>query len=447
MSSTIGTKYAKSDGCDIAYQVIGNGQFDLLLLSGALIPFECMDDEPSLARFQRRIASFCRLIRFDRRGTGLSDRGNPSAPPTVAQWVQDGIAVLDAAGSPSASVLAPFTDAVIGIAMAVAHPARVTSLVIVNGSAFPASAFEAPGEEQEQMDLWLNRYTEPDALELGHDLLTALAPSVAGNKTFRAWWDRAGNLGASPEMARAVRNAPLAEDLRGELSNVSVPTLVIQRINTKLWNADNGRQLADNIAGSKYVELPGDDSIYWVGDSGPMLDEIEEFLTGQRASASSERILATVLFTDIVGSTDLAAQFGDARWRDVLDGHDQAVRQHLRMFRGREVKATGDGFVATFDSPGRAIECAQSIRESLRAMGLVNRAGIHTGELEIRGEDVAGMSVHLCARVAALAGPGEVVVSSTVKDILIGSAIRFTDRGEHELKGVPGSWRLFLVEE
>jgi class 3 adenylate cyclase len=248
-------------------------------------------------------------------------------------------------------------------------------------------------------------------------------------------------------MAQAFISAGLATDVRDLLSRVNVPTLIMQRVENPVWGVGHGRYLAEHIAGARLVELPGADLLHWVGETGPMLDEIEEFLTGFRGSSGVERVLATVLITDIVGSTERAARLGDVRWHDLLDWHDQSVRTQIDRFRGREVKTLGDGFVATFDSPGRAIECALAIRDTLKALDIDVRAGIHTGEIEVRGDDVAGLAVHIGARVSALAGPGEVLVSSTVKDLVAGSSVEFEVRGEHELKGVPGTWKLFAVKE
>ena len=287
--------------------------------------------------------------------------------------------------------------------------------------------------------------TVSDAVEQGFDFLAHVAPSVANDPTFRTWFDRAGNLGASPAMAQAMWDSFLAADLRHLLPEIQVPTLIMQRTDNPVWGVGHSRYLAEHIAGAKLVELPGADLLYWVGDTRPILDEIEEFVTGVRGGCGTERVLATVLFTDIVGSTDRAAQLGDGRWRDLLDRHDQSVRTQIERFRGCEVNSIGDGFVATFDSPGRAIECALAIRDTLKALGIDVRAGIHTGEIEVRGDDVAGMAVHIGARVSALAGPGEVLVSSTVKDLVVGSSVEFDERGEHDLKGVPGTWRLFAV--
>jgi class 3 adenylate cyclase len=432
---------------DIAYQVLGEGPFDLLLYSGSTIPIECVDDEPSMARFQRRLASFSRVIRFDRRGVGLSDRGSPTALPSHGDWVQDALAVLDDLGTERAAIFAPFTGIVEGVMLAAMQSERVSGLVVVNGAARAGWAPDYPvGLPQEVADAASAVAGDPDEVEHGYDSLAMFAPSVASNPVFRSWWDRSGNLGATPAMARWLVNVTLTIDIRDLLPRVRVPTLILHRANMEILNVEHGRYLARHIPGARYVELPGADILYWVGDTGPMLDEIEEFLTGVRGGAGSERVLATVLFTDIVGSTNRAAQLGDERWRDLLDRHDQSVRSQIERFRGREVKTVGDGFLATFDSPGRAIECALAIRETLGTLDIDVRTGIHTGEIEVREDDVAGMAVHIGARISALAGPGEVLVSSTVKDLVVGSTAKFTERGAHELKGVPGLWRLFAVD-
>ncbi len=442
------TRYAKCGDVDIAYQVQGEGPLDLLLFTGAIIPIDCMDEEPSMARFQRRLATFGRLIRFDQRGVGLSDRGSPSAPPTGEQWVQDAVAVLDAVGSEKAAVFAPYLSAAEGIALAALHPERVASLVVVNGAARLMSAPDYPyGLSTGSLGALLRPLVEPDAVEQGVDMIAMIAPSVASDPAFRAWFDRAGNLGATPAMAHARWAMVFANDVRPLLSQIRVPTLIIQRedVAAIFLEMGHGRYLGEHIPGAKYVELPGVDALYWIGETKEVLDEIEEFVTGTRSGSGSERVLTTVLFTDIVGSTDRAAQLGDERWRDLLDRHDQSVRTQIGRFRGREVNTLGDGFVATFDSPGRAIECALAIRDTLKALDIDVRAGIHTGEIEVRGDDVAGLAVHIGARVSSFAGPGEVVVSGAVPALVAGSGLEFTDRGEHELKGVPGTWQILAV--
>jgi class 3 adenylate cyclase len=441
------THYAKAGEAEIAYQELGDGGADLLLLTGGTVPIDYVDEEASLARFHRRLASFSRLLRFDRRGMGLSDRGSPANPPTLEDWVEDAVAVLDAARSERAFVIAPLTSALEGLMLAAARPDRVHGLIVINGAARVSWAPDYPqGAGKDLVEAALQLGADPDAVDQGFDSLALFAPSKADDDTFRAWWDRAGNLGATPAMARAMQPRFYAGDVRHLLPSIEVPVLIIQRTGNPLLIAAHGRYLRERINGATLVELAGADLLYWVGDTGAMLDEIEEFVTGSRGGTGAERVLATVLFTDIVGSTERAGRLGDDRWRDLLDRHDLTVRTQLERFRGREVKVTGDGFVATFDSPGRSIECALAIRDSLAALDIDVRAGIHTGEIEVRGDDVAGMAVHIGARVSARAGPGEVLVSSTVKDLVVGSTVRFADRGEYELKGVPGNWRLFAVD-
>lgn len=446
----IRTRYTHAGEADVAYQVLGDGPVDLLLFTGAIIPIECMDEEPSMARFVRRLVTFGRLLRFDQRGVGLSDRGSPSAAPTGSDWVEDAVAVLDAAGSQRAAVIAPYLSAAEGITLAATHPERVSHLIIVNGAARLMTGPDHPyGLSRHGFDVSVRPMVNPDAVEQGVDILNLVAPSAAGDPAFRAWFDRAGNLGSTPAMAEARWVEVFGNDVRPLLAQIRVPTLVLHRrdIEVPFLEVGQGRYIGEHVPGAKYVELPGADALHWVGDTGSLLDEIEEFVTGTRGGSGAERVLATVLFTDIVGSTDRAARLGDNRWRDLLDRHDQCVRSQIGRYRGREVNTVGDGFVATFDSPSRAIECSRAIRDTLKASDIVTRVGIHTGEIEVRGDDVAGMAIHIGARVSSLAGPGELLVSSTVKDSVVGSSMEFEERGEHTLKGVPGTWRLFSVKD
>ena len=446
MPETTKTRYASASGVEIAYQVVGDGPIDLLLFTGAGVPIDCVDDEPSMARFQRRLASFGRLLRFDTRGTGLSDRGSLSTPPIPEHWVEDGLAVLDEVGSEQAVVLAPWAHSQVGLLLAATHQMRVAKLVVINGRARTMWAPDYPmGYPESELKVGQHQVIDPDAVEQGFDLLGLIAPSVAQDRAFRAWWDRSGNLGSNPAMAREKLRVLYESDVRDQLGSIRAPTLIIHRRKSFL-GPGNGRYLAEHISDAKYVELPGVDLMYWVGETGPILDEIEEFVTGVRGGSGTERLLATVLFTDIVGSTERAARLGDARWRDLLDRHDQNTRTQIERFRGREVNTVGDGFLAMFDSPGRAIECALAIRDTLRASEIEVRAGVHTGEIENRDDDVAGLAVHICARVSAMARAGEVLVSGAVPPLLAGSDFEFEDRGEHELKGVPGRWRLFVVK-
>jgi class 3 adenylate cyclase len=440
------TLYAKCRDMDIAYQVFGDGPIDLLVLPGPAIPIDSIDDEPSMYRFHRRLASFCRVIRFDQRGIGLSSRIPSMDVMGPTFWAEDAIAVMDAVGSSQATIFAPSYTAMIGLVLAADYPERVRSLVVVNGAARTLWASDYPfGADPGLADRFMTVAQEPDAVEQGFDSLAILAPTVAGDHAFRKWWDLTGNRAASPSMARAVTKVVTNSDVRDTLARITAPTLVLHRDNSAFIAVGHGRYLAEHIAGAHYVELPGADTLYWVGDTGPMLDEIEEFITGVRGGFAAERVLTTIVFTDIVGSTALAAALRDDRWRDLLDNHDRIVRHELDRFRGREVNTAGDGFVATFTSPSVAIDCADAVVDAVRPLGIEVRVGIHAGEVEVRGADVAGMAVHIGARVAALAGSSEVLVSSTVREIVTGSRRTFAEHGEHELKGVPGRWRLYAV--
>jgi class 3 adenylate cyclase/pimeloyl-ACP methyl ester carboxylesterase len=442
------TRYAKCGDIDIAYQVVGDGPVDLLVVPGPIIPFESFEAEPSLYRFHRRLASFSRLIRFDHRGTGLSSRAPPDEiRPTV--WAHDALAVLDAVGCEQVTVFASGYTAMTALVLAAEHPERVRSLVIVNGASRLLWAADYPaGVQLQSAEGFTTLAIEPDAVDQGFDVLARIAPTVAGDDAFRSWWDHAGNRAMSPSTARAFGEALVSTDVRDTLSRITAPTLVIHREDTDFVTVEHGRYLGEHIAGARYVELPGADSIYWVGETAPMLDEIEEFITGVRGGAETERVLTTIVFTDIVGSTERAAALGDDRWHALLDNHDNVIRHELERFRGIEVNTVGDGFVAIFTSPSVALDCADAIVDAVRPLGIEVRVGIHAGEVEVRGDDIAGMAVHIGARVSALAGPSEVLVSSTVREIVTGSRRVFAEHGEYELKGVPGRWRVYsLVRE
>ena len=431
---------------DIAYQVLGDGPTDLLVLPGPFIPIGSIDEEPSMYRFHRRLASFCRVIRFDHRGIGLSSSVPSMNMLGPKYWAEDAIAVMDAVGCEQATILAPTYHGMNGMVLAAEYPARVRGLVIVNGAARILWAPDYPaGAQLDGREPFRTVGLEPDALEQGFDVLRIVAPSVASDAVFRAWWDLAGNRAGPPSMARVVSKVVTEADVREVLGRISAPTLILHRAGSRFVPVGHGHYLAEHIAGSRFVELPGADALYWVGDTAPMLDEIEEFITGVRGGFAADRVLSTIVFTDIVGSTGRAALLGDDRWRDLLDNHDNIVRRELHRFGGREVKTAGDGFVAMFSSPSAAIACADEIIDAVGVLGIEVRVGIHAGEVEVRGSDVAGMAVHIGARVAALAGPSEVLVSSTVRDIVTGSRRTFADRGEHELKGVPARWRLYAL--
>jgi class 3 adenylate cyclase len=432
--------------------VFGDGPIDLLLLPGPSIPIDSVDAEPSMYRFHRRLASFARVIRLDQRGIGLSSRVPSTDVIGPEFWAKDVVSVMNAVGCERATVVAPGFTAMTGLVLAADYPERVSSLVIINGGARTLYAPDYPmGLEVDTTDPYTTILTDPDAVDQGFDMLRIIAPSVADDDAFRAWWDAAGNRAASPSMARAMITTIRHADVRDTLPRITAPTLILHRVDCEFTPVGHSEYLAENIAGSHFVELPGEDTLYWVGNTAPMLDEIEEFITGMRGGSDAERLLTTIVFTDIVGSTERAALLGDGRWRDLLDNHDTIIRHELQRFGGREVNTAGDGFVATFSSPSAALACADDIVDAVRVLGIEVRVGIHAGEVEVRGalkNDIAGMAVHIGARVAALAEASEVLVSSTVRDIVTGSRYRFADRGESALKGVPGQWHLCaLVRE
>lgn len=439
------TQFASCGDTDIAYQVVGDGPTDLLVFSGPPIPVDSIDDEPSMFRFHRRLASFSRLIRFDQRGEGSSSRA-PLDAIGPEHWAQDALSVLNAVGSEQATLFASTYFAASALILAAAHPERVRGLVIVNGAARTLWAPDYPvGAQSTVASRFSTVGLDPEAVEKGFDALQVVAPSVAGDNVFRRWWDLAGNRAASPSMARVLHRVLAETDVRDTLEQIMAPTLIISRDSSEFVPVGHGRYLAEHIAGSRYVELPGADALYWVGDTATILNEVEEFITGVRSGVETERVLTTIAFTDIVGSTERAAALGDDRWRDLLDKHDRIIRRELARFRGREVNTAGDGFVATFNSPSIAIDCAQAIVDAVREIGLEVRVGMHAGEVEVRGNDIAGLAVHIGARVGAQAEPGEVLVSSTVREIVTGSRRTFADRGEYQLKGVPGRWRLYAL--
>jgi class 3 adenylate cyclase len=435
------TRYADAGGPNIAYQVHGEGPLDLVVVPGFVSHVELIWEEPEIARFLRRLASFARLITFDKRGQGLSDR--PGRPPTLEESMDDLRAVMDAAGCGRAAILGISEGGPMSALFAASHPGRVASLVLYGTWARMLRAPDYPqGIEAEQLD----RLRELFRAEWGGPVAADLwAPSAAAEPDFRRWWARLLRQGTSPTGALGLIDLYREIDVRAVLPAIDVPTLVLHRRDDIVVTASQGRYLADHIPGARFVELDGPDHLAWVGDQDALLDEIEEFLVGSRRAHEPERALATVLFTDIVGSTATAARLGDRAWRDLIERHDAIVRRQLAVHRGREVKTMGDGFLATFDGPARAIRCATAIRDALSPLGLRVRAGIHTGEVELIGEDVAGMAVNIGARIGALAGPDEVCVSSTVKELVVGSGLAFAERGVHTLKGAPGEWRIFAV--
>ena len=433
------TRYAKSGDVNIAYQVVGDGPFDLVWVPGWVSHLEHDWDEPSSARFLNRLASFSRLIRLDKRGTGLSDRVSPAELPTLEERMDDVRAVMDAAGSERAALLGASEGGSLGALFAATYPERTTALVLYAANArHPAHDLTAE-QLQPILDAFERSWGQGMALPMW-------APSRADDPQLKEWGARFERLGASPGAAVALFRMAAAIDIRHVLPAIRVPTLILHRTGDQALPVMDSRYMAEQIPGAKYVELPGIDHWWFVGDSDAILGEIQEFLTGVRPAPEPDRVLATVLFTDIVNSTQRATELGDRRWRELLDSYYGLTRKELGRFRGREIKTMGDGFLATFDGPARGIRCARTISESVDQLGIAIRAGLHTGECEMMGEDIGGIAVHIGARVAAEAAAGEVLVSSTVKDLVAGSGIAFEDRGSHALKGVPEEWRLFAVE-
>jgi pimeloyl-ACP methyl ester carboxylesterase len=435
------TRYAKSGDVNIAYQVVGAGPLDLVLVPGFVSHLEYRWEDPGLARALTRLASFARLITFDKRGTGLSDRTAGLA--TLEERMDDVRAVMDAAGSERAALFGYSEGGPMSLLFAATYPERAAALVLYGTYARRSWAPDHPWGRTDEEWQWLLGTLEREwggAVGIG-----TWAPSAADDERFCRWWSTYLRLGASPGAAMAVQRMNMEIDVRHVLASVRVPTLILHRTGDRITRVEEARALAARIAGARYVELPGEDHIPWVGDADALVDEIEEFLTGVRRGPEPDRVLATVLFTDIVGSTELAARLGDRRWRELLEAHHAAVRRELARFRGREVDTAGDGFLATFDGPARAVRCAGAIREAVRPLGIELRAGLHTGEIELLGDDIGGIAVHIAARVAALAGSGEVLVSSTVRDLVAGAGLQIEDRGTHAHKGVPDEWRMFAA--
>jgi class 3 adenylate cyclase/voltage-gated potassium channel Kch len=439
-------EYADVGGVSIAYQTLGDGPLDLLVVPGISVPIDAIDEDPSFARFHGRLASFSRLIRFDVRGVGSSDPVSLSSPPTFDDWAEDALGVLDATGSQQATVFAAYGSIATAILLARAHPERVRSFVFFHGIPRSLRAPDYPAGIPERLLDEVREITlRPDAVEAGFDALAMLAPSVADDADFRAWHDRAGNRAQSPATARALSYVLNHVDVRSLLPEIAIPTLIMHRRDSQWTRVGHSRYLAEHISGATYVELPGADDLYWVGDIDAILDEIEEFMTGSRHGPEGDVTLAAVLFTDIVASTEQAARMGHRKWTSVIDAHDAKVRAILTRYRGREIKTTGDGFLATFDATSRAVRAATEITSQAAAIGLAVRAGIHTGEIEVRPTDVIGLTVSIAKRICDLAQPGEVLISETVRGQLVGSDIVVADRGTHDLKGVPEQWHLFAI--
>jgi class 3 adenylate cyclase len=422
--------YAPSGNLRIAYQVVGKGPLDLVFVPGFISNLDHYWEEPTLVHFLSRLSSFSRLILFDKRGTGLSDRlGNL---PTLEERMDDVRAVLDAVGSKRAALFGISEGRAMSTLFAATYPERTQALVLYGAYGHFPSWVLPPDR--------LAAFFEMIERDWGTGAsLKAFAPSKLSDERFKRWWARFERLGASPSAVIALMQMNNEIDIRHILPAIRVPTLVLHRTDDPRVSVEAGRYLGAAIPGAKYVELPGSDHVAWVGDVDRLADEIEEFLTGARATLEPDRVLATVLFTDIVDSTRKAVELGARRWRELLEQHNQIIRDELSRYRGREIKTLGDGFLATFDGPARAVRCASAIAEAVRALGLEVRCGVHTGEIEMNGEDIGGIAVHIAARIAALAEGGQVLVSRTVRDLVAGSNLRLEDRGACTLKGLSES--------
>jgi class 3 adenylate cyclase len=432
------------DGQSVAYQTCGDGPLDLVFVPDWVGNLEVMWEDPSLAAFLERMARFSRVICFDKRGTGLSDPVPLGAIPTWEEWMYDVGTVMDAADSSQAAIFGHGDGARLALLFAATHPDRTTALILADAYARRLRAADYPCGVPEEVapkliEAILSTWGTGEAARVG-------APSLAGNESFVEWRGRFERLAMSPGQFKPVYPLTYSFDSRWVLPSLRVPTLVLHRAGNRYVVAGNGRYLAEHINGARYVEIPGDDHFFHAGDIEAMLGPVQEFLTGRRVMPEAERVLATVLFTDIVGATAAAQRLGDSAWRKLLERHHALVRRELAQFGGREIDTAGDGFLASFEGPARGVRCAMAIRDGLRPLGLEIRAGLHTGECEWSGGKLAGIAVHIGARVVGLADAGEVLVSRTVKDLVAGSGLGFVDRGVHELKGVSDSWQLFRAE-
>jgi class 3 adenylate cyclase len=438
------TRYARAGDLDIAYQVFGDGPIDLVFVDQWFSNVDAMWDFPPLARLLNRLAAFSRVIVFDKRGTGLSDPIGVHELPTIEEWIDDLRAVLDDIGSERTALLSGIGASVMALVFAATYPERTSSLVLVDGCARLAWAEDYPwGQPTDR--------TPDDLVHLraawgrGGGTMMFLAPNLLTDRALATSFIRYERQSASPGMAASMIGWLYDVDVRDVLPSIGIPTLLLSHADGTRVAPVHGRYIAERVAGARFVELPGADNYTWAGDTAPMLREIQEFLTGASPVVEPDRVLATVLFTDIVDSTRRAAELGDARWREALAGHDRAIRLVVERFRGREIKTTGDGFLATFDGPARGIRAALAIRDVLGEQGFEVRSGLHTGEVELAGDDIAGIAVHIAARISALAAAGEILTSNTVKDLVTGSGIVFEPRGAHTLKGIDDDWQVFAA--
>ena len=441
MGPGVETRYGSTGEASVAYQQFGDGDVDLVLVADWFSNVEQVWEGPAYARALLRLGSFARVLIFDKRGIGLSDPlpHGTAELPTIEEWIGDVQAVMDDAEVKSAVLVGVGAGGPMVLQFAATHPHRADALVLVNSYARLARADDYPaGVPDHVRQIVLERSYTDDAT--ADPLLGSNADAAT-----RRWWARYQRQSVSPGVATAMRSMMFDVDVRSVLASVQVPTLVLHRADDRWIRPAHGRHLADHIPGARLVVLPGDEDLFFLGDVDALLDEIEAFVTDAPPAAPSDRVLATLLFTDIVGSTSMAATVGDARWRLLLDHHDAAVRAAVDRHRGRVVNPTGDGALVLFDGPGRALRCACEIRDRLAAAELPVRAGIHAGEVELRGDDVGGIAVHITSRVAALAGAGEVLTTSTVRDLVAGSGAQFVDRGRHALRGIDGRWHVLAV--
>ena len=437
------TRFAKAGDLSIAYQTLGDGDIDVVLIPQWLSNIEQYWEHPEAAYFLRRIAAFARLIMFDKRGTGLSDPV-PSTQ-TLEERMDDVIAVMDAVGSERAVLFGPSEGGPMAALFAATYPDRCISLILYGTLARWLRAPDYPQGRPPELvaaygKVWIDGWGTGASLNV-------LAPSLVDDERFRRWWGRFERYSVRPSMVAPIFDALAELDIRAVLPAIRVPTLILHRRGDRLVDVANGRFLAEQIPQARYVELPGDDHIFFTGDSDALLDEIEEFVTGSRGAHEPNRVLATLMFTDIVGSTEHAARLGDRRWHELIADHDRLLQDRISDYRGRTVRRTGDGVFASFDGPARAIRCAVSLLDAGRSLQLSLRAGLLTGECELAGDDLAGVTVHIGARIADLAEANQVLVSGTVRDLVVGSNIPFSFRGVESLDGVPGEWRLFTVDD
>jgi pimeloyl-ACP methyl ester carboxylesterase len=435
-------RYVENDGVHIAYEAVGEGERDLVLVQGFMSHLDLQWENPALVRLFQGLNTIGRLILFDKRGTGLSDRA--VGAPTLEERMDDVRAVMDAAGSERATLMGISEGAPMCLLFAATHPERTDALVLHGGMARTTEAPDYPwAPPADGLIEAASELVFPVVYD-GEDV-DIWTPSLINDPQYKDWLARYRRAGVSPDGMRMIYETFLEIDVRDILPTITVPTLVVHRRGDRVVNRRAAKWMADQIPGARYVELPGQDHLPWAGDADAVIDEVREFLTGVRVGPDTDRVLATVMFTDVVGSTERVVALGDRKWKDTLEVHDRAVRQQLDVFRGHEINTMGDGFLATFDGPARAIQCSRAIREASGELGVSERVGLHTGEIEVRGEEIGGVAVHIGQRVSALAQPSEILVSSTVKDLVAGSGIRFEDRGEHQLKGVPDRWRLYAV--